>query len=173
MPKIKLKNIDNVAKALNRSLRIELNKLFRDTALRLKVGEIVEADIKKNFIGKSAEDSTKKVRDYLIKNGNIPDNAYSRDRAKAIFTGKLLDDLSKSVKGFPTQSTFEISHSNKKHHGYKTAKGRTKKISYTELSDILVNNLKINYFVLSDKAQKDIAELIIDKFSTLIRELNR
>ena len=172
MARIKLKNIDNVAKALNRSLRIELNKLFRDKQLRLDVGNIIEQDIKANYDQRAAARSTVRTRRYLEKY-NSTDSKYDRNRIKALFTGALLDDLAKNVKGFPTQSTFEVSHSKKKHPGYKTANGRSKRISFEELSNILVNDLKVNYFVLSDKAQKDIAQLIIDKFSTLIRELNR
>lgn len=172
MPKIKLKNIENVAKALNRSLRIELNKLFRDKQLRLDVGDILIKDIKDNFNLRNAAPATVRTRRYLERY-NSTDSQYDRNRIKALFSGALLNDLAKNVKGFPTKSTFEISHSKKKHPGYKTANGKTKKISYEQLSEYLINDYNINYFVLTEKAQKDIANLIIDRFSKLIKELNR
>jgi len=46
MANVKIKGINQLEKKLNRSIKIEINKLFRDKDLRLKVGQMIVADIK-------------------------------------------------------------------------------------------------------------------------------
>ena len=167
MARVNIKGTKELANKLNRQLRIELNKLFRDKNLRMLVGEIVVADIKKNVNFGAAADSTVRTREYLDR-FNKTDRAYVKSDIKAVFSGKLLEDLKKNVKGFPTESTFEIAHSEKKHPGYKTANGRTSKIDYQELSDILIDDLGYNYIQLSDKARSKIAKAVKDKFFRLL-----
>jgi hypothetical protein len=167
MARVNVKGVDELAQRLNRSLRIELNKLFRDKALRKQVGEVVVADIRKNVNFGEAADSTLKTREYLER-FNTTDRAYVKSDIKAVFSGKLLADLQKNVKGFPTKSTFEIAHSSRQHPGYKTANGRTKKIDYTELSEYLIDDLGYNYIQLSEEAEKKILEIVQDKFFELL-----
>ena len=163
MAKVNVKGVQALAKALNRNLRIVLNKIFRDKKLRELVGDIVVRDIKKNVNFGSATVNTQRTREYLERY-NTTDPAYRRSDVKAVFSGRLLDDLANNVKGFPTKSTFEISHSKKRHPGYRTANGNTPKIDYQKLSDILIGDLGYDYFQLSDKAQQEILEAVQDKF---------
>ena len=167
MARVNVKGVDDLANRLNRSLRIELNKLFRDKALRNQVGMIVVDDIKKNVNFGAAADKTVKAREYLEK-FNKTDRAYVKSDIKAVFTGKLLADLQKNVKGFPTKSTFEITHSKRQHPGYKTANSRTEKIDYQELSDYLIDDLGYNYIQLSEEAEKKILEIVQEKFFELL-----
>lgn len=172
MAKVKIEGLDKVQRALNRNLKIQVNKLFRDEELRKKVGVIVVKDIKENVDMAEASDKTKKWREVYGKL-NKTDPAYNKDRIKAVFTGELLEDLKTNVKGFPTERTFEIGHSNKKHKKYQ---GVTKKIgsrsTYSEISDGLVKKLGYNYFQLTDEAQKEIADLIKEALFKLIRTMS-
>ena len=172
MAKVKISGVDKVQRALNRNLKIQVNKLFRDAALRSKVGEIVVADIKKNYDGGEASKGTKDWRAIYDKI-NTTDPVYKPTRIKAVFTGELLEDLKNNVKGFPTERTFEVAHSNKRHRKYQ---GVTKKIGsrspYSEISKGLVEDLGYNYFTLSKKAEDDITELIREALFKLIRQMS-
>ena len=163
MAKVKIKGADELAKTLQRDLRITLNKVFRDKELRREVGDIVVNDIKENVNFGSAADLTVRTREYL-EQYNRTDPAYVRSDIKAVFTGALLEDLANNVKGIPTKSTFEVKHSKKKHPGYETLDGRTKRIPFQELSDILINDFGYDYFELSEDAQNLILEAVQDKF---------
>lgn len=167
MARVKVKGVAELSSKLRRDLRIVLNKMFRDKQLRLKVGRIIEADIKDNVNFGGAADQTILTRDYL-KQYNKTDPAYIREDVKLVFSGKLLNDLATSVKGFPTKQTFEIAHSKKSHPGYKTANGRTDKIPYIELSEYLINDLGYDYIQISEDAQEQIVNLVRDSFFDLL-----
>lgn len=163
MATVKIKGADVLAKALNRKLRIVLNKVFRDKDLRKLVGKIIADDIKANVDFRAAKPSTIKTREYLER-FNTTDPQYKKTRVKALFSGQLINDLANNVKGFPTKQTFEVKHSGKKHKGYKTKNGKTKSIPFQELSDILVNDMNLNYFNITDEAQAEILEAVQNKF---------
>lgn len=168
MAKIKIKGVKEASQKLSRNLRIELNKVLRDPVLRQKVGEIVVADIKENVDFGSPAPSTLKWRE-TYDQINPTDPAYSRNKLNAVFTGELLEDLKNNVRAFPTELTFEIGHSDKRHKKYQ---GVTKKIGsrakYSEISDYLVNDLGYDYFKLTKKAQAEIAKLIKDELFKLL-----
>lgn len=163
MATVKIKGADILAKTLNRKLRIVLNKVFRDKDLRKLVGKIIADDIKANVDFKEAEDSTIRTREYLER-FNTTDPLYNKQRVKALFSGQLINDLANNVKGFPTKQTFEVKHSGKRHKGYKTKNGKTKSIPFQELSDILIDDMKLNYFNITDDAQSRILEAVQNKF---------
>lgn len=171
MARIKIKGVQELAKQLNRKIKIQLNKLFRDKDLRNKIGMMVVADIKKNFKGRGAADSTIDWREFYDEI-HVKDPAFEMDRAKAIYTGELLNDLAKNVKGITTIKAFEISHSSKLHKKYQgVTKKIGKRIPYDKLSEILVNDLKIDYFVLSKKAQKEISNVVKDRIVQLLAQV--
>lgn len=168
MAKIKIKGIKEVSKKLNKDIRIELNKVLRNPVLRLKIGDIVVNDIKQNVDFGSPAPSTLKWRERYDQI-NPTDPAYSRSKLNAVFTGELLDDLRTNVRAFPTELTFEIGHSDKRHKKYQ---GVTKKIGsrakYSEISGYLVNDLGYDYFQLTKKAQSEITKLIQDELFKLL-----
>lgn len=172
MAKVKIGGIDKVQRALNRNLKIQVNKLFRDISLRKRVGEIVVKDIKDNYDGGEASKGTKDWREIYDKI-NKTDPVYKPSRIKAVFTGELLEDLKNNVKGFPTERTFEVAHSNKKHRQYQ---GVTKKIGskspYSEISKGLVQDLGYDYFQLTDEAEQEITDLIKEALFKLIRQMS-
>ena len=167
MAKIKVKGINELAKRLNANLRITANKLFRDKSLREQIGVLVVKDIKANVDLGSAKSSTIKTREYLEKY-NSTDSAYKKSRIKALFTGQLLKDLETNVKSDTNNFSFDIEQSDKKHTGYKTKNGRTKKVSFSKLSEYLIDDMGYNYLKLSDKAKTEITKIVRDKFYKLL-----
>lgn len=164
MAKIKVTGIKELSEKLNRNLRIELNKIFSNADLRNRVGEIIVSDIKANTDFGSPAPSTLKWRERYEKT-NKTDPAYQRDKLNATFTGELLDDLQKNVKGFPTSLTFEIGHSDKLHSQYNGKKGKIgKKTPYKVISQNLIEELEYDYFRLSQQAQRLIVEEIKKEF---------
>lgn len=168
MAKIKIKGIKEVSKKLDKDIRIELNKVLRNPVLRLKIGDIVVNDIKGNVNFGSPAPSTLKWRERYDQI-NPTDPAYSRNKLNAVFTGELLEDLRTNVRAYPTELTFEVGHSDKRHKKYQ---GVTKKIGsrakYSEISGYLVNDLGYDYFQLTKKAQSEITKLIQDELFKLL-----
>lgn len=161
MATVKIKNLKNVSKAVSAKINIAINKMLRNKVVRLKVGEIVVADIRKNFKGRGAADSTIDWRDFYDIYNEPLDPAYEKLRAKGIYTGELLRDLETNVKAITTDKAFLIEHSKKLHKKYQGKNGKIgNRIAYDELSRILVEDLRINYLVLSDKAKSTIIDLI-------------
>jgi hypothetical protein len=171
MAKIKIKGVKEVSDKLNRNIRIELNKILRDPALRQKVGQIVVDDIKANVDFGSPAPKTLKWRE-TYDQINATDPAYSRNKLNAVFTGELLEDLKNNVRAFPTELTFEIAHSDKRHKKYQ---GVTKMIGsrskYSEISKGLVKDLGYNYFKLTNKAKDKITELIKEELFKLLTNI--
>jgi hypothetical protein len=169
MANVKIKGIKELAQRLNRNIKIEVAKLFRDADLRAKIGSIIVNDIKLNYEAPNPPaDSTLEWRrryDPI----NKTDPAYRREKIKAVFTGELLEDLAKNIKSNPTNFSFEVAHSNKKHRKYQ---GKTKKIggnsTYQEISEGLIEKLGYNYMVLSDEAKTEIAALVRDRVFKLL-----
>lgn len=168
MARVRIKGVQELAKRLNRNLKIQLNKLFRNKALRLKIGAMVIADIKKNVSFGSPEDSTYRWRErYDILNQTDP--AYRRNKLNAVFTGELLEDLKNSVRGVPTEKAFEIEHSDKLHKRYQGVNGKIgKRTPYSTISEHLIDDLGYNYLQLSEKGKKQIANLIKDEIAKLL-----
>jgi hypothetical protein len=171
MAKIKIKGVKEVSERLNRNIRIELNKILRDPVLRQKVGQIVVDDIKANVDFGSPAPGTLKWRE-TYDQINATDPAYNRNKLNAVFTGELLEDLKNNVRAFPTELTFEIAHSDKRHKKYQ---GVTKKIGsrakYSEISSYLVDDLGYNYFKLTKKAQGEITKLIREELFKLLANI--
>lgn len=168
MAKIKLLGVDKVTRKLNRSLRIEMNKIFRNPVLRKAVGQIIIDDIKQNVDFGSPSPDTLNWRERYDPI-NKTDPAYQRNKLNAVFTGELLEDLKNNVKGFPTKFSFEIGHSKKLHKKYQ---GVTKKIGkrtpYDKISQYLIDDLGYNYFQLSKEAKEDITELVREEIFKLL-----
>jgi hypothetical protein len=180
---IKVNGLTKLRNVLKRKFKIIINKTLRDKALRLRVGKIVEQDIRDNFNETPAE-FTKDMRAYLEQfNKTHPD--YRRSKINITFTGELLDDLAKNVKADTTKLAFIIEHSNKKHKAYKQASQtkRGRKVTVTslksrktrdvrdtfskqerkthkEISEHIINDHGYDYLKISDKAEKDILKLI-------------
>jgi hypothetical protein len=171
MAKIKIKGVKEVSDKLNRNIRIELNKILRDPALRQKVGQIVVDDIKANVDFGSSAPGTLKWRE-TYDQINATDPAYSRNKLNAVFTGELLEDLKNNVRAFPTELTFEIAHSDKRHKKYQ---GVTKMIGsrskYSEISEGLVKGLGYDYFKLTKRAQSEITKLIREELFKLLANI--
>jgi hypothetical protein len=168
MAKIKIKGVEELAKSLNRNLRIKFNILFRDKVLRKKIGAMVVADIKKNVDMGPAAKSTVKWRNTHDKL-NTTDPAYKPTRVKAVFTGELLKDLGNSVLSDPTEYQFIVEHSDKLHSRYKGKNGPIgKKIAYSKLSEYLIDDMGYDYLQLSDTGKKQITKLIKDEIVKLL-----
>lgn len=171
MAKIKLKGVNDLAKKLNRSLQVEVNKLFRDKTLREEIGRIVVEDIKANYDGGSPAKSTLKWRERYDKL-NATDPAYNRNKIKAVFTGELLEDLRTNIKADTTQKQFVMEHSGKLHKKYQ---GVTKKIGsrtpYNKISEYLIDDMGYNYLQLTDEAREKIVSLVRDKLYRLITNI--
>jgi hypothetical protein len=161
---IKVNGVKELADKLTRNLRIELNKIFSSNELRETVGQIIVNDIKKNAdFGKPAPSTKKWRKTYEPHNATDPE--YNRDKLNATFTGELLEDLQKNIKGYPTKLTFEIGHSDKKHSQYKSKDGKIgKKTPYKVISKHLINELGYDYFQLTETAKKLIIEEIKKEF---------
>ena len=168
MAKVKVKGTKELAQRLNRNLRIEINKLFRDAALRERVGKIIAEDIKDNVDFGSPADSTLKWRERYDRINNT-DPKYRRNKLNATFTGELLYDLAKNIKSDTTNLSFVVEHSKNKHKRYSGVNGQIgKRTPYQVISDHLVNDLGYNYFSLSDKGRERITKEIQDVFYRLL-----
>lgn len=173
MAKVKIKGIDRVERALKRSIKIETRKLFRDKELRQKIGEMVVDDIKENVDFGLASPATQRARRYL-EQFNSTDPKYDRRKIKALFTGQLIDDLGKNIKSDTNNLQFVIEHSEKNRKKYKKKRGTIgKTMTNQELSKILINDLGYDYILLSDKARSEITELVRDKLTKLIKDINK
>lgn len=168
MAKVNIKGIDKLSKTLDRNLKIEVSKLFRNQELRLRIGQIVVKDIKENVNFGSPAESTldwRKRYDPI----NFTDPTYRRNKLSAVFTGELLNDLATSIKARPTDRSFEIAHSEKRHKKYQ---GVTKKIgsrsTYKEISEGLVSNLGYDYFKLTQKTRKLITNEVREELLKLL-----
>jgi hypothetical protein len=172
MATVSIKGIKKLEAKLNRTLRIEINKLFRDKELRDKIGAIVVKDIKENYESeKSPSPLTTKWRE-TYDPINRTDPAYDRSKIKAVFTGELLEDLRKNIKANTNERTFVIEHSSKKHKKYQ---GKTKKIGsqspYSEISRGIIEDHGHNYMELTDEAKKEITTLVREKIFELVSRI--
>lgn len=173
MANIKIKGINQLQNKLNRSLKIEINKLFRDKELRLKIGQIVVADIKENYVGGTVDSnsSTYKWRERYDQL-NTTDPKYDRNKIKALFTGELLNDLATNIKADTINKQFVLEHSSKLHKKYQ---GVTKKIgsriAFDKLSGYLIDDMGYDYMVLTDETKKEIVKLVREKILKLISNI--
>lgn len=172
MATFKLKGVKDLESRLKRNLLIEINKLFRDKALRDQIGQLVIDDIKKNYeSSKPPSEGTLRWREVYDKL-NKTDPAYKPTKIKAVFTGELLEDLRKNIKADTTTKSFVIEHSDKKHSKYQ---GVTKKIGsrspYSEISKGLIEDYGHNYMTLSPDAQTKITEIVRDKIFEIISRI--
>lgn len=174
MAKVNIKGLRELQQRLNRRIKIRIAKLFTDESLRKLIGRIIVDDIKKNYESKkSPSDSTLKWRNIYDKL-NKTDPAYKPTKIKAVFTGELLEDLANNVLGRPTDLSFEVKHSNNRHRKYKGPNGEVGSESlYSEISKGLINDMGYNYMVLSEGAQKEIANLIRNKLYELIAQMSK
>lgn len=180
MPKIKVKNLDNLTKQLSSNLNIELNKIFSNKTVLSEVRKIIEKNFRSKNFG-SAKDSTNRQRKYLEKY-NTTDPDYIPGQIKAIFTGQLLEDLIKGTVGVPTEKQFHVAHTDaenepeaipdRKHKGYKTKSGRTKGAAFSDIAEGLVKR-GFNYFELESKYEKQLVKLISDEIEKVVKKLNR
>jgi len=168
MARVKLKGIQELSQRLNADLRIKMNRLFRNESIRLQVGRIIVDDIKENVNFGSPAESTLKWRKRYDRINNT-DPAYDRGKLNATFTGELLEDLVKNIRANPTEMSYTVEHSNKKHSKYQ---GVTKKIGsmtpYNEISKYLIDDLGYDYFKLTPNAKAEIVNLIREEFFKLL-----
>ena len=168
MAKVRVKGVNELAAKLNRNLRIELNKLFRDADLRRKIGSIIAEDIKDNVNFGAPSAATDEWRG-RYEPYNTTDPKYDRSKLNATFTGELLADLASNVKAIPSELTFLVEHSKKKHKRYSGPNGKIgKSVLYSKISSYLVNDLNYDYFKLSDRGQKLITDEIRKVFFKLL-----
>ena len=171
MANIKIKGIKNLEAKINRSLKIEINKLFRDKDLRLQIGQLVVADIKQNYDGGRPAESTIKWRERYDQL-NQTDPQYNRNKIKALFTGELLNDLATNIKADTINKQFVMEHSSKLHKKYQgVTKKIGKRIAFDKLSGYLIDDMGYNYMVLSDEVQKEIVKLVREKILKLISNI--
>ena len=169
MAKVEIKGIQELAKKLNRDLRIKLNILFRDKVLRENIGKIIVADIKDKVNFGQPSEATLKWRKRYDKT-NTTDRAYSRGRLNAVFTGELMKDLASNVKGVPTISAFEVQNSDKLHKQYKGKNGSIgKRTPFSTISKHLIDDLGYDYLQLSKEAREDITNIIKKELYKLLR----
>jgi hypothetical protein len=171
MANVKIKGINQLEKKLNRSIKIEINKLFRDKDLRLKVGQMIVADIKLNYVGGAPAESTLKWRERYDQL-NTTDPQYDRNKIKALFTGELLNDLATNIKADTINKQFVMEHSSKLHKKYQ---GVTKKIgsriAFDKLSGYLIDDMGYNYMTISDNVRSEITKLVREKILKLISNI--
>lgn len=158
---INVRGLTELRRKLKSKFKIVINRTLRDKGLRLKIGRIIENDIRKNFGGNKsvlASPVTQAFREYFEQfNKTHPD--YRRPKINITFSGALLNDLANNVKADTTKLAFIIEHSNKKHPGYKdggkTFKPRT--VQVTSLSNRKTRNVK------QKRSYKEIGEFVVDK----------
>jgi|688.fasta_scaffold876883_2 hypothetical protein len=169
---VSIKGIKQLEARLNRKLRVQLNRLFRDESLRDKIGEIVVKDIKENYVSKKPpKESTLKWREIHDKI-NSTDPAYDKNSIKAVFTGELLNDLRNNIKADTNNKKFVIEHSNNKHSKYNGPNGKTGSESpYNKISKGIIEKWKHNYMVLSPEAKEEIANLVREKIFELVSRI--
>lgn len=172
MAKVNVNGLNDLAKRLNSKIVIEINKIFSNKNIIKIIAEIIVTDIKNNYERiQGPSKSTIFQRIYLEKYNNT-DKAYRRSKIKAVFTGELLEDLKNNIKGSPTEKKFILEHSDKLHSKYLGKSGLIgNNISYKNLSKILVNDLGINYFALTDKAKREINNIIKNEIRKLLTQL--
>lgn len=155
--KLKVKNL----KSLTIEIQKRVRKVLRDKDIRDGLGDILVEYIRTQSFGRPAK-ATIAARKYLEKY-NVTDPDYNRSKIKAIFTGKLLEDLASNVKADfkPGKVGYVFEQSNKKHPKYQ---GKTKKVgsrsSYKAIQEGL-ENLGYNYVKIDDAT--------IDKMINFIR----
>lgn len=187
---IQVRGLADLRRKLKAKFKKVINNTLRDKALRLKIGKVIEQDIRDNFGGNMsvlASQTTREFREYFEQfNKTHPD--YRRPKINITFTGKLLEDLANNVKADTTKLSFIVAHSNKKHPGYKdggrTFKPRTvqvtslktrkttnrqQKRTYKEIGEFVVDN-GYDYLTVSDRAEKIILDLIKKRITD---ELNK
>jgi len=169
MAQLKIKNL----KQIETSIRKRITKELRSKEVRRGVAQIVVDDIKDGSLGKPAE-FTKDMRQYL-EQFNKTDPRYRRGKISINFTGELLQDLINNVKAkFGSgKSSFVIEHSNKTHKPYKQGKRKLKfskkkipksdRVTYSFISNNLINRLGYNYLKFSDNTQAKVIKFIRDK----------
>jgi len=189
MTTLKIKNLNSVLKAVQRELRINVNKLFSDSKIKADVGEIVVKNIKKRDFGDPAE-FTLAMREYY-EQFNKTDPSYKRNKINIAFTGELLEDLKNNVKGSPTEKSFIVQQSEKTHSQYKdnpkTKKrafkkkthkvtSRTGKVSnrqtrvpYRFISTQLTKRLGYDYLDIPNSTRDEITSLIKVKLFKLLK----
>jgi hypothetical protein len=180
---IKVKGLTQLRRKLQSKFKLIINKTLRDKSLRLKVGKIVEQDIRDNF-SESASPFTQAMREYLEQfNTTHPD--YRRSKINITFTGDLLEDLASNVKADTVRLAFIVDHSNKKHKRYKQPSDVTKgkkiqvtslrsrktrdvrdsfakapQLTHKQISNHLINDLKYDYLNVTKGAESEILLLI-------------
>tara|TARA_R110000868_G_C10972548_1_gene770429 strand:- start:19898 stop:20476 length:579 start_codon:yes stop_codon:yes gene_type:complete len=183
---IKITGLTQLRRKLNSKFKIVMNKTMRDKILRNKVGAIIAADIRKNF-KRTPSSATRKFREYFEKY-NDTHSDYDINNINITFTGELLNDLASNVKADTVNLLFIVEHSDKKHKLLKGArKSKAKTITVTsksgksrqarpqktnkEISEILINDLKLDYLKVTDSAQSEIIKLLRKEISKNIKSI--
>jgi hypothetical protein len=189
MARVTIRNLNQLRKKLNSKFKVVINKTLRDKGLRLKIGRIIEADIRKNFNKTVKSDATLAFRKYF-EQYNETHPTYNRSKINITFTGELLNDLATNVLADTTNLGFIIGHSDKKHSFYKTA-GKSKrrtvavtslktrkttnravKKTHKEISDYIIKDHGYEYLEVTDDAKDKIIKLVKDSiFDNIKREL--
>lgn len=172
MAKVKIVGLDRIRKNFNVKIKIAINKAFRNKELRQTVARFVVEDIR-DSIFRSAAPSTQRTREYL-EDYNTTHPKYDRRLINITFSGKLLEDLITNAKADTVNLAIVIQHSEKKHPGYKTANGKINaKLTYADVSKILINDQNLDYFNLTSKGSQNIINYMVPRLKKLItQELN-
>jgi hypothetical protein len=158
MAKVKVKGFKELRNLVGRRAKIAINKTIRDKTLRDKIGVLIVDYIRNNFSEVPAP-ATIAIRQYL-EQFNTTHPTYKRRKINVTFSGALLDDLKNNVKADTTQLAIVIEHSQKKHPGYKTGSGKTKRVSFSLINQYLVNDMNYDYIKVDDKTKDKIVKLI-------------
>lgn len=172
MASVTVKNLSNVKKAVTKNLRVKINRIFSDKQVRLDIGQIVKQDIQSTNFG-SAGPVTQAYRRYF-EQYNATDPTYNRSKINITFTGELLEDLAKNVKGSPTTKQFIIEHSNKLHKKYSKKKGKTKgaRVTYSFISE-QIYRLGYRYLIFSNRAKAQLTKVVRKKLEQLLINSSR
>jgi len=166
----RVKNTQAVRRLVGSRFKVAITKMLRSKELRLKVGRIVEEDIRKNFRKSVTSKATLAFRKYYEKyNPTHPD--YNRRIINITFTGDLLEDLAKNVKADTNKLELIVEHSDKKHKLYKLRKrkGGRKRHSHKEISEFVISK-GYDYLQITDKASAKIRKLVQEELFALLKQ---
>lgn len=157
MAKLKITNIKQVQTALRAKIRKELRK----KQVSKGVATIVVEAIQNGDFGNPSEP----YREWRRMNDGInkTDPKYRRRKINITFTGELLKDLIRNAKASfsDTKSEYIIEHSDKMHKPYRTKSGKTKKVSYKDMSRGIQKYYP--YLTFSSKTKEKVLKFIKNK----------
>ena len=131
MAKVKVKGLNNIPSKIRKAI----TKQLRTKEVRQGFAKIVVDDIRDSDYGRPSDSyyQWREDNDGL----NKTHSKYNRDKINITFTGELLDDLEKNAVVETTQGKVQyvLEHSDKLHKSYKTQSGKTKRVTFSKISE--------------------------------------